>query len=106
MLHRGVLGNNTPVHTSSHVLAAIQNAGFELLRHPSYSPEVAPIDFCLFPNLEEFMKECKFNDDEDAICAKNDWLEEQDQQFVYIGIQALEKRGTKCISVAGYCVEK
>jgi len=28
------------------------------------------------------------------------WLEEQDQQFFYSGIQALEKRWTKCISVA------
>ena len=51
------------------------------------------------------MTECKFTEDEDVICAKNGWLEEQDQQFFYSGIQALEKRRTKCISVADY-VEK
>jgi len=36
----------------------------------------------------------------------NGWLKEQDQQFFYNGIRALEKRRTKCISVAGNYVEK
>ena len=48
------------------------------------------------------MKERKFTDDEDVICAKNGWLEQQDYQFFYNGIQALEKRRTKCISPADY----
>jgi len=34
------------------------------------------------------------------------WLKEQDQQFFYSGIQALERSWTKCISVAGNYVEK
>ena len=37
---------------------------------------------------------------------KNGRLEQQDQQFFYSGIRALEKRGTKWISVAGDYVEK
>ena len=52
------------------------------------------------------MKECKFTDNKDIICAKNGWIEEQDQKFFYNGILALEKRGTKCISVAGDYAEK
>jgi len=36
----------------------------------------------------------------------NDWLKEQNQQFLYKGIRALEKRWTKCILVAGNCAEK
>ena len=52
------------------------------------------------------MNECKFTDDEYVICTKNGQLEEQDQQYFYSGIPALEKRGTKCISVAGDYVEK
>jgi len=32
--------NNAPDHTSAQALAAIQNAGFELLCHPPYSPFV------------------------------------------------------------------
>jgi len=32
--------DNAAAHTSTQALAAIQNAGFELLRHPPYSPLV------------------------------------------------------------------
>jgi len=40
-----------------------------------------------------------------VICMANGWLKEQDQQFFYNGIRALEKRRTKCISVAGNYLE-
>jgi len=36
----------------------------------------------------------------------NGWLEDQEQQFFYNGIRALEKRWTKSVSVAGDHVEK
>jgi len=41
-----------------------------------------------------------------SYCKENGWLEDQEQQFFYNGIRALEKRWTKCISVAGEYVEK
>ena len=100
--------DNTPVHMPSQVLVAIRSARFELLCHPSHSPEVAPIDFYLSPKQKEFMKECKFTDNEDVICAKNGCLAEHDQKFFYNGIRAFEKHEkhvTKCIPVADY-VEK
>ena len=39
------------------------------------------------------MKGHKVSDDEDVICTTNGWLEEQEQQFFYNGIRALEKAG-------------
>jgi len=45
------------------------------------------------------MKRWKFTDDNDVICTANGWLEDQEQEFIYNGIQALENRWTKCISV-------
>jgi len=36
----------------------------------------------------------------------NGWLKDQEQQFFYNGIRALEKPWTKCISVAGEYVKK
>jgi len=41
-----------------------------------------------------------------SYCTANGWLEDQEQQFFYNGIRALEKRWTKCILVAGVYVEK
>ena len=51
------------------------------------------------------MKGHKLSDDEDVICTANVWLEDQEQQFFYNGIRAVEKRWTKCISVAADYVE-
>jgi len=68
---------------SAQALAAIQNVGFELLRHPPYSPFV----FVLHSKL----------------------LAERPGTtiiFFYNGLRALEKHWTKCISVAGVYVEK
>ena len=93
-LRRGVLfhQDNTLPHTSSQALAAIPSAGFELLIHPPYTPELAPGDFYLFLKLKEFVKGRKFADDNEVIYATNSWLEGRDQQFFYNGIQGLEKR--------------
>jgi len=66
---------------SAQALAAIPNAGFELLCHPQYPPFV-------------------------FVLTANGWLEDQEQQFSYNGIRVLEKRWTKCISAAGDHVEK
>ena len=46
----------------------------------------------------------QITDDEDVrpICDKNGRMEERDQQFFNNVIRALEKRGTKCISVTKY----
>jgi len=52
------------------------------------------------------MKEHKVSDDEDGIFTTNGWLEDQQQQFFYNRIRALEKRWTKCIAIAGEYVEK
>jgi len=38
-----------------------------------------------------------------SYCMANGWLEDQEQHFFYNGIRAMEKRWTKCISVAGDC---
>ena len=78
-LRHGVLfhQDSEPAHKSSPALAAIRNAGFELLRHPLYSSDLTPRDIYLFPKLKEFIKGCKFADNEDVICTADGWLEDQ-----------------------------
>ena len=92
--------DNINADKSSEELDAIWNAGFELLHHLPYLSDLALNDYYLFPKLKEFMKVSKFADDEDIISTANGCLEERDQQFLYNGIQALEKCWTKCFSVA------
>jgi len=45
-------------------------------------------------------------DGKEVICMGSGWLKEQNQQFFNNSFRALEKRWTKCISVAGDYVEK
>ena len=55
MLTAGVLilHDNAPAHTARVSQAAIHECGFEDLPHPAYSPDLAPCDFHLFPNLKK-----------------------------------------------------
>jgi len=82
-------------------VAAMKHVWFELLHHPLYSLHLTPSDFCLFPKLKEYVRGCEHSDDEDIICTANGWLKEQDEQFWYNGMCALEKGWIKCILVAG-----
>jgi len=50
-------------------------------------------DFYLFPKLKEFLRGCKFTDDEDMV-------DEQEQLFFHNEILALENHWTTFISVA------
>jgi len=52
------------------------------------------------------MKRWKFTEDNDVICTASGWLEDQDQELFYNGIQALENRWTKCISVERDYIKK
>ena len=89
--------DNAPAHKSAVAMAAIQDAGFEILDHPPYSPDLAPSDFYLFPRLKEHLRGKKFEDD---------FLSTQDEDFFKKGILALEKRFLKCIDLKGDYVEK
>ena len=54
-LSKGVLlqQDNGRVHTCKVAMDAVERNGYELIHvpHPAYSPDLAPSDFFLFPNL-------------------------------------------------------
>src|SRR5436190_12976832 len=47
--------DNAPVHTSVIAMAKINELNFELLPHAPYSPDLAPSDYFLFPNLKKWL---------------------------------------------------
>lgn len=97
--------DNAPAHKSRVAMAAIKDAGFELVEHPPYSPDLAPSDFYLFPRLKEYLKGQKFDDDDAVVASVQGFLEGQDNEFFKKGILGLEKRYTKCIHLKGDYVE-
>lgn len=87
-------------------MAAIQDAGFELLEHPPYSPDLAPSDFYLFPRLKEHLRGKKFLNDNEVMAAVEAYLESREKDFFLNGIRGLEKRWNKCVDLFGDYVEK
>ena len=53
-LSKGVLlqQDNTRVHTCKVAMDAVEQNRYELILHPAYSPDLAPSDFFLFPNMK------------------------------------------------------
>jgi hypothetical protein len=53
----------------------------ELLKHPVYSPELAPLDYYLFPNLKKHLKGRNFLSIKDATLAAYEWFATQPKEF-------------------------
>ncbi len=47
-----LLWDNTPVHTSATVQKYLAEKGIKTLRHPPYSPDLAPADLFIFPRVK------------------------------------------------------
>lgn len=87
-------------------MAKIEELKFELVEHPPYSPDLAPSDFFLFPNLKKWLGGQRFTDNEDVIASVSAYFEELPKTHFSEGLKKLEKRLTKCIELQGDYVEK
>ena len=54
-LTRGVFfyEDNAPADTSTMAIVAIQKCGFQLIENPTYSADLAPSDYYLFPEMKK-----------------------------------------------------
>ena len=68
-LSKGVLlqQDNTRVHTCKVTMDTVERNRYELIPHPAYSPDLAPSDFFLFPNLKKDICGCHFLSDEEVM---------------------------------------
>ena len=86
-------------------MAAVHDCGFELVDHPSYSPDLAPSNYFLFPNMKIQLAGKQYRTDDEVISAVED-VEDQDEIFCTMAIQALQHRWKKYMDRKGYYVEK
>lgn len=54
--------DNAPAHTTVHTHLEIELLGFERFPHPPYNPDLAPMDFDIFPKLKSALQGIKFHD--------------------------------------------
>jgi histone-lysine N-methyltransferase SETMAR len=57
----------------------------EVLKHPAYSPDLAPSDYCLFLNLKKHLKGRKLSSIEEAILSANGQFAGQPKEFYLMG---------------------
>ena len=98
--------DNTPAHTSAVATAKLIELGYELLPHPPYSPDLAPCEFFLFPNLKKSLAGQKFESNEEVIAAMEAYFADLQETYFSDGLKKLEHRWVKCIELKGDYVEK
>jgi histone-lysine N-methyltransferase SETMAR len=79
--------------------------GFQCLDHPPYSPDLAPLDYYMFPGLNKQLKGRHFFSNVEVIAVAETWLDGQHFEFFFSGLQKLEQRAKKCIELRGEHVE-
>ena len=81
---RGVLflHDNAPAHRALATQKKLAYLGFQCFDHPPYSPDLAPSDYHLFPELKKQFKGCHFSSDAEVITAAT-WLDGQPSEFFF-----------------------
>jgi histone-lysine N-methyltransferase SETMAR len=98
--------DNAPVHTSHLVSSTIHNLKYELLRHPPYSPGLAPSDYLLFPVLKDYLAGRHYNDRSSLGSSIYQCLNSMSEDDFTAAIQKLPERWQKFISADGRYFEK
>jgi histone-lysine N-methyltransferase SETMAR len=76
------LHNATP-HRALATQKQLAYLGFQCLQHQPYSPDLAPLDYYLFPGLKKQLKCCHFSSKMEVIAALETWLERQFSDFFF-----------------------
>ena len=98
--------DNAPSHTSLKAMIKLDQLRFELVAHPPYSPDLAPSNYYLFPNLKRWLQGKRFTSNEEVIAETEAYFEGLDVSYYRKGIEMLENRYTKCIALEGNYVEE
>lgn len=98
--------DNAPAHRCALTKAKLKELHYKLLEHPPYSPDLAPSDFHLFPNLKKYLRGKRFSSNDEAIACVNEYFEGLPEKHFRDGINKLENRWKKCIELRGDYVDE
>ena len=77
--------DNARIHTCKIAMDAVERNGCELIRHPAYSPDLAPSDYFLFPNLKKDIRRRHVRSNEEVVAAVEEWVRDKDPGFFSLG---------------------
>ncbi|KAG5323089.1 SETMR methyltransferase, partial [Pseudoatta argentina] len=96
--------DNARVHTCPAPMAKFNEFRYELLPHPAYSPDLAPCDYFLFPNLKKWFGGKRFT--REQLIAETEAFEGLDKSYYSDGLEKLKNHWIKCIELKRDYVEK
>jgi len=99
------LHDNALAHRALATQKKLVYLGFQCLDYPPYSPDLAPLDYHLFPGLKKQLKGRHFSSIMEVIAAAETWLDRQPSEFFLSGLQKLEPRAMKCTELHGEYIE-
>ncbi|KAG5346680.1 SETMR methyltransferase, partial [Acromyrmex charruanus] len=85
-------------------MAKFNEFRYELLPHPAYSPDLAPCDYFLFPNLKKWFGGKRFT--REQLIAETEAFEGLDKSYYSDGLKKLKNHWIKCIELKRDYVEK
>ena len=93
--------DNAPAHTALRIRQFLTSQGMTLVPHPPYSPDLAPADFFLFPQMKRDLKGRRFDTLEDVIAASTRALNSIQVEEFQRCFEQWKQRLDKCISSNG-----
>lgn len=93
--------DNAPAHTSRVCRDILDEIGVELLAHPPYSPDLAPCDFFLFPELKKHLRGVRYQSDEEVNSAVSGALKVISKDGLWKVFESWQSRWIQCIQAQG-----
>ena len=81
------LQDNAPAHKSAVATAKLFELRSENLQHPPYSPDLAPSDIFLFPNMEKWLSGKKFSSNDEVITETKEYFAGLEKMYYTEGIK-------------------
>jgi len=101
-----LLHDSARPHTARTTIDALETLKFEVLFHPSYSPDLAPSDFHSFPHFKRDLKGTHCTSYDEVKQAVTSWIKQRTPEFLIDRMRKLVLRWEKCIERQGDYVEK
>jgi transposase len=81
-----LLPGNARRHSAAATVNLLNSWGWKIPPHPPYSPDLAPLDFHLFPKMKRHLGGQRFHANEDVQNEVKKWLRAQDAFFSMKGL--------------------
>lgn len=95
------LHDNARPHIAKKVKQTLEELGWEVLKHPPYSPDLAPSDFHLFLALDNAIRGLTFSDEEELENWLAEWFASKPAKFFKEGMDKLPERWQEVIKNNG-----